>query len=85
MKIPSGATFHAVTEKVFGLVTSTGSRCINVVSDAYREVRLKKLSSSDGVQYKNILPADTVKSWNKLHSVTANKCQINDVMKDLRG
>ena len=31
------------------------------------------MSTSDGVRYKNILPAYTVKSWNKLLSVIANK------------
>ena len=30
----------------------------------------------DGVQYKNIFPAYTVKSWNKLPSVTASKPDI---------
>ena len=34
------------------------------------------MSSSDGVQYKKILPARTVKSWSKLFSVTANKRDI---------
>ena len=32
-----------------------------------------KVSTSDGEQYKNILPAHTAKSGNKLFSVTANK------------
>ena len=50
--------------------------------DVYREVsiknveRLKRMSSSDGVQYKKILPACTMKSWSKLFSVTANKRDI---------
>lgn len=35
--------------------------------------RLKRVSMSDGVHYKNIFPAYTVKSWNKLLSVIANK------------
>ena len=80
LKIPSGATFLVVAERV--LLTSTGSRCVDVVFDVYREVsiknveRLKIVSTSDGVQYKNILPAYTVKSWNKLLSVTANKPEI---------
>ena len=34
------------------------------------------MSTSDGVQYKNILPAHTVKSCNKLLSVTTNKPEI---------
>ena len=72
LKIPSGATFLVVAERVFELVTSTGSRRVDVVFDVYREVsiknveRLKRASTSDGLQYKNILPAYTVKSWNKL-------------------
>jgi len=37
--------------------------------------------TSDVEQYKNILPANTVKSGNKLFSVTANKPDIaNSVM-----
>ena len=35
--------------------------------------RLKRVSTSDGVRYKNILPAYRVKLWNKLLSVIANK------------
>jgi len=82
LKIHSGTTFHVVAERVFELVTSTGSRRVDVVLDVYHEVsiknveRLKRVSTSDGVQYKNILPAYTVKSWNKLLSVTANKPEI---------
>ena len=50
--------------------------------DVYREVsiknveRLKRVSTFDGVHYKNILSAYTVKSWNKLLSITANKPEI---------
>jgi len=82
LKIPSGATFLVVTERVFEVVTSTGSRRVDVVFDVYRDVsiknveRFKRVSTSDGVHYKNILPAYTVKSWNKLLSVTANKPEI---------
>ncbi|KAK3747396.1 hypothetical protein QZH41_012092, partial [Actinostola sp. cb2023] len=82
LKIPSGATFHVVAERVFELVTSTSSRRVDVVFDVYRAVSiknveiLKRVSTSDGVQYKNILPAYMVKSWNKLLSVTANKPEI---------
>ena len=36
LKIPSGATFHVVVERVFEEVTSTGSRYVNVVFDVYR-------------------------------------------------
>ena len=55
---------------------------IDVLFDMYHEVsiknveRIKRVSTSDGVQYKNILPAYTVKSCNKLLSVTANKPEI---------
>ena len=82
LKIPSGAMFQEVAERVFELVMSTGSRRVDVVFDVYREVsinnveRLKRVSTSDGVHYKNILPAYTVKSWSKLLSVTANKPEI---------
>ena len=36
LKIPSGASFHVVAERVFEVVTSTGSRYVNVVFDVYR-------------------------------------------------
>ena len=49
----------------------TGLRELAVQSDVVAE-------GSDGVQYKNILPAYTVKSWNKLLSVAANKPQTRD-------
>ena len=63
-------------------VTSTGSRHADVVFDVYREVsikvveRLERVSTSEDVHYKNILHAYTVKSWNKLLGVTANKPEI---------
>ena len=50
-----------------------------VVFDVYCDVsiknvkRFKMVSTSDGKQYKNVLPAYTVKSGNKLFSATANK------------
>jgi len=58
-----------VVDRVFELVTSTGSRHVDVVLDMYREVsiknveRLKRMATSNGVQY-------------KLLSVTANKPEI---------
>ncbi len=82
MKIPSGATFSVVAERVFTVVASTGSKRVDVVFDVYRNVsiknaeRLKRLSASDALHYKNILPAYAVKSWNKLLSVSANKTEI---------
>ena len=36
LKFPSGATFHVVAERVFEVLTSTGSRHVNVVFDVYR-------------------------------------------------
>ena len=63
------ATFHVVVDRVFELVTSTGSRHVGVVLNMYREVsiknveRLKRMATSNGVQY-------------KLLSVTANKPEI---------
>lgn len=61
---------------MFELVTSTASRCVDVVFDVYHEVsirnvkRLKRPFIPDGVQYKKIFHAYTVKSWNKLLSGT---------------
>ena len=71
-----------VAERVFEMVMSTCSMRIDVLFDMYHEVsiknveRIKRVSTSDGVQYKNILPAYTGKSCNKLLSVTANKPEI---------
>ena len=68
LKIPFAATFLVVAERVFEVVTSTGSKCVDVVLDVYREVsiknveRLKRMSASDGAHYKNKLPTCTVKS-----------------------
>ena len=82
LKIPCGATFYMVAERVFKMVMSTCSIRIDVSFDMYHEVwiknveRIKRVSTSDGVQYKNILPAYTVKSCNKLLSVTAKKPEI---------
>ena len=42
-KIPSGATFHVVAERVFELVMSTGSRRVDVVFDVYCEVSIKNV------------------------------------------
>ena len=82
LKIPSGATFLVVAERAFEVVEGTGGRRVDEVFHVHGEVsiktveRLKRVSTSDGVHYKNILPAYTVKSWNKLLSVTANKPEI---------
>ena len=82
LKITSGAIFKVVMDRVFELVTSTGSRRVDVVFDVYCGVSIKNVerfqgqSTSDDVQYKNILPAYKVKSWNKLLSVTGNKPEI---------
>lgn len=68
-----------VAKRVFELVLSTGSKHVDVVFNVYCDVsiknvkRFKMVFTSDGKQYKNILPAYTVKSGNKLFSVTANK------------
>ena len=68
-----------VAKRVFELVLSTGSKHVDVMFDVYCDVsiknvkRCKVVSTSDGKQYKNILLAYTVKSGNKLFSVTANR------------
>ena len=54
---------------------------LGVVGSRFEDAGLRELTvqsdvvaeGSDGVQYKNILPAYTVKSWNKLPSVATNK------------
>ena len=68
-----------VAKRVFELVLSSGSKHVDVVFDVYCDVSIKNVkrfkvsSTSDGKQYKNILSDYTVKSGNKLFSVTANK------------
>ena len=82
LKIPSGATFLVVTERAFEVVAGTGSRRVDVVFDVHREVsiktveRLKRESTSDGVRYKNILPAYTA----QCHRKQARHCQIPRVI-----
>ena len=82
-KPPPAATFQVVSEKVFEMVTSTNSKRIDVVFDIYKQISIKNVerskraaSGSDGIKYKNILPAYKVKSWSKLLSVTSNKIEI---------
>ena len=80
LKIPQGATFRMVAEKVFLIVT--GSNRTDVVFDVCREVSLKnaerskRSSKQDGVRYKNILPNFQVKSWSKFLSVSSNKTEV---------
>ena len=60
----------------------SGSRRVVVLFNVYREAsikslkRSKRVSSSDGAQRRNVLPAYTTKSWNKLFSVTADTADI---------
>ena len=69
--------------KVFEMVTSTNSKRIDVVFDIYKQISILNVerskqaaSGSDGIIYKNILPAYKVKSCSKLLSVTSNKIEI---------
>ena len=55
------------------LVTSTGSRRIDIVFDVYVSIKSVK---SFNVQGKNIIAAYMLKSWNKLLNVIANKPEI---------
>lgn len=80
LKIPSGATFLVVSESVWGGIEhpqQVHRRSVRRVSRSIDQnfERLKRVSTSDGVHYKNILPAYTMKSWNKLLSVTVNKSE----------
>ena len=58
LKLPQGATFRVVAEKVFSTVTSSNSNRIDVVFDVYRDVsiknaeRSKRSSKQEGVRYK---------------------------------
>ena len=83
LRHPPGATFRTVAEQVFNLVTSTESKRVDVVSDAYRDVSIKNVKRSkkeckaaDGVKYKNILAGYVIKSWSKFLSVSSNKTEL---------
>ncbi len=43
LKIPSGATFHVVAERVFELVSSNDCSHVDIVFDVYREVSIKNV------------------------------------------
>ena len=82
LKIPQGATFRMVAEKVFSILTGSNSNRTYKVFDVYRDVSLKKAvrakrsSKQEGVRYKNILPSFQVKSWSKFLSVSSNKTEV---------
>ena len=82
LKIPQGATFRMVAEKVFLIVTGSNSNRTDVIFDVYCNVSLKnaerskRSSKQDGVRYKNILPNFQVKSWSKFLSVSSNKTEV---------
>ena len=80
LKIPTGATFEVVSDRVFHAVTSNSSKRIDVVFDIYQDKSIKnversKRSSNEGVKYKNILQSFKVKSWNKVLRVSTNKTE----------
>ena len=82
LKIPQGATFRMLAEKVFSIVTGSNSNRTDVVFDVYRDVSLKIAERSkrsfkqEGVRYKNILTSFQVKSWSKFLSVSSNKTEV---------
>ena len=82
LKIPQGATFRMVAEKVLLIVTGSNNNRTDVVFDVYRDVSLKnakrseRSSKQDGVRYKNISPSFQVKSWSKFMSVSSNKTEV---------
>ena len=80
---PAGrCTFGDVAKALFKIFISTPSNFIHVVFDKYLHLaiknmeRLRRGNSTDGVQYKNILPSHPVKSWTKFMSSPHNKQEI---------
>ena len=82
LKLPAGATFRLVAEKVFSAVTYNTSRRIDIVFDTYSDISIKNAESSkrsarsDSVKYKNILPGHPIKSWSKFLTVSSNKTEL---------
>ena len=67
LKLPAGATFRLMAEKVFSAVTNNTSRRIDIVFDTYPDVsiknaeRSKRSVRSESVRYKDILPGHPIK------------------------
>ena len=82
LKLPAGATFRLMAEKVFSAVTNNTSRRIDVVFDIYPDIsiknaeRSKRSARSESVRYKNILPGHPIKSWSKFLTVSSNKTEV---------
>ena len=82
LKLPAGATFRLVAEKVFSAVTNNTSRRIDIVFDTYSDVsiknaeRSKRSARSESVKCKNILPGHPIKSWSKFLTVSSNKTEL---------
>ena len=81
LKLPAGATFRLMAEKVFSAVTNT-SRRIDIVFGTYLDTsiknaeRSKRSARSESVRYKNILPGHPIKSWSKFLTVSSNKTEV---------
>ena len=79
LKLPAGATFRLMEEKVFSAVTN---RRIDVVCDSYPDIsiknaeRSKRSARSESVRYKNILPGHPIKSWSKFLTVSSHKTEV---------
>ena len=75
----SRSSFGDVSKGLFKLFTATSCNKIHVLLDVYRTLsiknmeRLRRGTSTESVQYKNILPAHPVKSWSKIMSSSKNK------------
>ena len=82
LKLPAGATFRLVAEKVFSAVTNNTSRRIDIVFDTYSDISIKnaekskRSARSESVKCKNILPGHPIKSWSKFLTVSSNKTEL---------
>ena len=88
-KIPSGATFHVIAERVFAEVMRTGSRHINVVFDVYRvtciDQECRKIEKSVYVrrctlqEHTSYLYREVMEQAAQWHRKQARDCQIPQV------
>ena len=82
LKPSSRATFSVAAKKVFDIVTSNNSKCIDVVFDVYQDIsvknaeRAKRSSESEVVRYKNIMPGYQIKTWKKFLTIYSNKSEL---------
>ena len=76
-------SFRDVSKVLFKTFTNTVSETVHIIFDDYRYESMKNavrnrrgISATHGVQYKNILPSYSVKSWKSIMASSNNKVEI---------